>query len=86
MILVEGLEDTSVTKDDLCRQGCTRIRNPICASDGNTYDNECMLKEARCVKAQALGKKITEKEDDALLLFKMFDGLCPTIPATRGKQ
>ena len=61
---------------------CTRIRIPVCASNGNTYDNQCMLNEDICVH-----NKTTERnEDNEDILFKMFEGICPTIAITRGKK
>ncbi|XP_054999321.1 double-headed protease inhibitor, submandibular gland-like [Sorex araneus] len=44
---------------------CTRIYKPVCASDGNTYSNECML----CMKNQQLKN---------IVLRKMNDGECAT--------
>ena len=75
----------------MCRQMvgiCTRIRIPVCASSGNTYDNECMLNEAICVQNRTNTEKNLKTEDNEVALFKMFDGVCPTneIATTRGKQ
>ncbi|XP_054999334.1 double-headed protease inhibitor, submandibular gland-like [Sorex araneus] len=47
---------------------CTRIYKPVCASDGNTYSNECML----CMKSQEL----------KMILRKMYDGECSTAQST----
>ena len=75
----------------MCRQIvgiCTRIRIPVCASSGNTYDNECMLNEAICVQNRTNIEKNRKTENNEVALFKMFDGVCPTneIASTRGKQ
>ena len=82
-------EETGI--QDMCRQMvgiCTRIRIPVCASSGNTYDNECMLNEAICVQNRTNTEKNLQTEDNEVALFKMFDGVCPTneIASTRGKQ
>lgn len=31
-----------------CRQQCTQHVDPVCASDGQTYDNMCMLEVIAC--------------------------------------
>ena len=61
---------------------CSRIRIPVCASNGNTYDNQCMLNEAICVHNKINERKTGNEE----IVFKMFEGTCPTISVLRGKQ
>jgi len=67
------LEGGEVDPRDSCRLLCTRIRNPICASNGNTYDNQCMLNEAICYQNKVNERNLGNEE----ILFKMFVGVCP---------
>ena len=32
-----------------CAKICPRIYRPVCASDGNTYSNACMMEVAACI-------------------------------------
>ena len=84
-------KDEEAGIQNMCRQIvgiCTRIRIPVCASNGNTYDNQCMLNEAICIQNEANLEKNLEAQETDVALFKMFDGVCPTnsITSTRGKQ
>jgi len=42
---------------DKCRSMCTRIWSPVCATNGITYANRCLFKNAKC----ELGRNMTAK-------------------------
>ena len=39
--------------DFYCRQTCAEDYDPVCASDGQTYPNQCLMKNASCDRADA---------------------------------
>jgi coxsackievirus/adenovirus receptor len=41
----------------VCPGECERIVRPVCASDGNTYDNMCEMKRAGCVRKADISAK-----------------------------
>jgi len=68
---------SATTAKPSCKQPCNRNLDPVCGSDGETYNNECALKNAAC---------------DDKSLRKVHDGPCraattaaPTEPPTAPK-
>merc|ERR1711875_125282 len=45
-----------------CQKPCTKIRKPVCGSDGVTYANKCVFEIAQC-EAKKVGKKLTLKNN-----------------------
>ncbi|XP_018423673.1 PREDICTED: tomoregulin-2-like [Nanorana parkeri] len=58
--MTESSRDCSAGKDGrcVCNIDCSHISfNPVCASDGKSYDNPCQIKEASCQKQEKIEVK-----------------------------
>ena len=62
----------------------------MCASNGITFDNDCLLAEAKCTESKenprSGDKNGDEDSENGEMLFKLFDGNCPPNPSFRGKH
>ncbi|XP_043931145.1 tomoregulin-2 isoform X1 [Protopterus annectens] len=61
----------------VCNIDCSHISfNPVCASDGKSYDNPCQIKEASCQKQEKIEvKHLGRCQEDSTSETKTEDGL-----------
>ncbi|XP_063888118.1 agrin-like isoform X2 [Scylla paramamosain] len=41
-----------------CRRKCSQVSKPVCGSDGNTYENECLMEVASCRARREGGRSV----------------------------
>ncbi|KAG2786319.1 hypothetical protein PC129_g13221 [Phytophthora cactorum] len=56
LIRTGSCEDSNVMP--LCPASCTQTYSPVCASNGQLYGNECLFRQAKCVRRDLLAVNI----------------------------
>ena len=76
MLVAEAKKDKSKRRG-ICNRPCNKKFKPMCGSDGKTYNNPCLLNNARC-KANKTGSGLELK----------YQGPCDnsTVKNSKGKQ
>ncbi|XP_076016651.1 tomoregulin-2-like [Genypterus blacodes] len=72
----------------VCNIDCSHISfNPVCASDGRSYDNPCQVKEASCQKQERIEVKyLGHCQGDIVTGNKAGDGHFPRTDFTEDKE